>query len=439
MPTGAMNGLIVWDYNDRRAARAGDRPAGRPMFAVLICGLALALSCPSQAADKRIQSSGETEQELTAHIVQALVKPHGGRTCFSLVSTRRLAPRIYVVKNPERVVIDAANAHFRLPQSAKPRAGGLIDGVRYGVLASGQARIVIDVESGTRVGKVLSRKRRDDLHQLIISLTNGVLGERPLPCDAVVAQTQQASLLSGGSPAKAAQKAHSIKPVVVVDPGHGGVDPGAVVNKVYLEKIIALAVGRRLAARLRKDGRFKVVMTRSRDAFVSLDDRVERARANKADLFISLHADSLDDAREAKKTHGAVVYILSHRASDAEAKRLAEKENAADLLAGILPTKASEDGVRNILVDLLKRETEHKSARLRKLLIARMRAKVPVSRNPYRSAAFRVLKQTETPAALIELGYMTNAADLQRMRRADWQDRVAAAVAAAIGQFFHKK
>ena len=130
---------------------------------------------------------------------------------------------------------------------------------------------------------------------------------------------------------------------------------------------------------------------------------------------------------------------MSHQASDAEARRLAEKENAADLLAGILPSKTTEDGVRDILVDLLKRETERESARLRKLLVAKMRPKVVISRKPFRSAAFRVLKQTETPAALIELGYMTNAADLRRMRRADWQDRMAIAVAEAIRQFFREK
>ncbi|MGI9478272.1 MAG: N-acetylmuramoyl-L-alanine amidase family protein [Hyphomicrobiaceae bacterium] len=336
-------------------------------------------------------------------------------------------------------MIDARNARFRMSRKAGSAGGGLVDGYRYGVLDSGEARIVIDVENGTQVGKIVRRKLRDNLHKLSISLINGKSTAQQAPCDGVAGPVRQASALGSGLSAEARRKSQPSKPVVVIDPGHGGIDPGAVVNKVYLEKIIALAVARRLAKRLRKIKRFNVVMTRDGDTFVSLDGRVERARSSKADLFISLHADSLDDTEQAKQTHGAAVYILSHQASDAEARRLAEKENAADLLAGILPSKTTEDGVRDILVDLLKRETERESARLRRLLVAKMRPKVVVSRKPLRSAAFRVLKQTETPAALIELGYMTNAADLRRMRRADWQDRMAVAVAAAIEQFFLEK
>lgn len=435
-----MSGLIALGWRDRRWRRAGLQSGGCWRATVVVAGLLVAVVSPSQAADGDAASPEKAQEKPKAHIIKAFVTARGGQTCFSVLSTKRLSPQIYAVKQPERVVIDAANALFRMQKLAKPGKGGLIDGFRYGLLDSGQARIVIDIGKGAQVGKVSNKKRHPDLHELSISVTDSASFDRRKPCAAGPVKTQRASALGGAlSASKDRKKLRSSKPVVVIDPGHGGVDPGAVVNKVYLEKVIALAVARRLAARIRKSGRLHVVMTRDKDTFVSLDGRVERARQSKADLFISLHADSLDDAAQAKNTHGAAVYILSHRASDAEAKRLADKENAADLLAGILPTKSSEGGVRNILVDLLKRETERESARLQKLLVARMRSKVTVSRKPNRSAAFRVLKQTETPAALIELGYMTNVADLQRMRRSDWQERMAGAVAEAVAQFFREK
>jgi N-acetylmuramoyl-L-alanine amidase len=230
------------------------------------------------------------------------------------------------------------------------------------------------------------------------------------------------------------------RPVVVIDPGHGGADPGAVVGDNHHEKRLVLAVGLRLSGILRKRGRYRVVMTRDKDEYISLDDRIERSRSASGDLFISLHADSIDDLTQAAAIRGAAVYILSHKASDAEAKRVAEKENSADVLAGILPKSAAESqGVRNILVDLLKRETERESARLQTLLISAMRPKVAVAREPDRAAAFHVLKQTETPAVLIELGYMTNTRDLEQMSQEQWQVKMASAIAAAVDKFFQRK
>ena len=377
----------------------------------LLLALCAAAIEPAQAADEASPAPSENKPAIS-YIVKTEVMPQGGRTCFNVVSIGRLVPEIYVVGSPKRVVIDAGDVLFRLPQRQQKMAGGVVGAFRYGLIAPGRARIVVDVEEGTQVGRISSKVLSGKMHQLSINLSSGAAEEPEKACDETSGELQQAAVWGGHlsvKPVKPAKPTKKSKPVVMIDPGHGGVDPGAVVNKVYLEKIIALAVARRLAARLRKNGRFDVIMTRKRDVFVSLDDRVEQARSKKASVFISLHADSINDAAQASQTQGAAVYILSHEASDAEAKRLADKENSADLLAGILPKKGDQnDGVRDILVDLLKRETEQGSARLRKLLIGAMRAKVPVSRKPFRSAAFRVLKQTETPAALIELGYMTN-------------------------------
>lgn len=413
------------------------RTRAKPIAGGLVL-LQLAAISAATAGDAA-KTTSTAEKNVTAHIVKAAVVPRGTVTCFELVSIGRLAPEVFSVKAPNRVVIDAVDAGFRWLEPPEKTAAGLVGAFRYGLLTPGHARIVVDVAEGTQIGRIASRSLKDKMHFLSISLGTEHSEGSSNPCLPRSGAAQQAEAKGRRVAAKADPVEKAKRPVVVIDPGHGGVDPGAVVNKIYLEKVIALAIGQRVAARLRKSGRFDVVMTRKRDVFVSLDDRVERSRSKKADLFVSLHADSLDNAGQAARTQGASVYILSHKASDAAAKRMAEKENSVDLLAGILPRKVNEDaGVRDILVDLLKRETEQESARLQRLVIASMRKRVRVARNPTRSAAFHVLKQTETPAALIELGYMTSPEDLKRMRQAEWQSAMAGAIAESIGRFFEK-
>ncbi len=379
------------------------------------------------------------------HIVKAEAVVQDGRTCLNVVSDGRLAPELYKVAFPERIVIDAADAAFQLTLLPKSISAGRIMSFRYGPITGQGVRMVVDVTQGTRIGRVSSKRLRGEFYLSSISFIGGKPSDDQT-CDKVLGDdrpigVQTASFAESKRPSSEPRSVSRPRElVVVIDPGHGGVDPGAVVNKVDLEKGIVLAVGRRVAKRLRKDERFRVVLTRDTDSFVSLDDRVERTRQEKGDLFISLHADSIDKAAYALRAQGAAVYILSHRASDALAKRLADKENAADLPAGILPKKASSGGeVRGILVDLLARETESSSSRLRKLLIDSMRSKVRLSRQPARSAAFHVLKQAETPAVLVELGYMSNPGDLKRMRRADWQEQMATAIAAGVQNFFDER
>ena len=327
---------------------------------------------------------------------------------------------MYVLAAPDRLVVDIPSLEFRLPLAAGEKGAGLATAFRYGQLAPGKARIVVDLREPSRVLAVTQRAVSAGRQALVIDIAAKQYG---------LAGNKAVAAASGDS-----------RPTVVIDPGHGGVDPGAVSNKGVLEKVIVLAVGKRLAEVLRATGRFRVALTRDRDKYVSLDDRVEQARTAGAALFLSLHADSVEGTAMALGASGASVYILSNRASDVAARRFAAKENAADRLAGIMPRKAVADsGVRNILVDLLKRETERESKRLRAALVRSLRRNVPVAKQPFRAAAFHVLKQTETPAALIELGYISNPLDLQRMRRADWQQRVAKAIANAVSRFFRKK
>jgi N-acetylmuramoyl-L-alanine amidase len=263
----------------------------------------------------------------------------------------------------------------------------------------------------------------------------------PLAMDAVAAQAT-VPLVEQGVVIKG-----RLRPLIVIDPGHGGVDPGAVSPSIHgvpvLEKVVVLAVAKLLAATLLATGRYEVVMTRSGDTFVPLDQRGAQSRRLGADLFISIHADSVPaNARSqansrAQDVRGATVYTLSDQASDEQARALADKENAADLTAG-LPAVAAvdQDQVRSILVDLMRRETSEFSAAFRGIVTAELAQRIAMAREPQRAAAFRVLKQTEVPAVLIELGYMTNAQDQKLLQSGAWQSQVAGALARSIDSFF---
>jgi N-acetylmuramoyl-L-alanine amidase len=236
-----------------------------------------------------------------------------------------------------------------------------------------------------------------------------------------------------------------IRPVIVIDPGHGGVDPGAVSAGIagqppVLEKTVVLAVSKLLAAALLASGRYDVVLTRSGDTFVPLAERLNQSRRLSADLFISIHADSVATNIKAQGVRGATVYMLSDQASDEQARRLAEKENAADQAAG-LPTAVAldTDQVRNILVDLMRRETAEFSAGFRSAVVAELGRRIAMARAPERAAAFVVLKQTDVPAVLIELGYMSNAQDQKLLQSAAWQSQVATSITAAIERYFGQR
>jgi N-acetylmuramoyl-L-alanine amidase len=180
-------------------------------------------------------------------------------------------------------------------------------------------------------------------------------------------------------------------------------------------------------------------MTRASDVFVSLSERLAISRRSGSDLFISVHADSIEDTF-AQSIKGATIYTLSERASDAEARAMAEKENASDLIAG-LDVSDGEEGhqVKNILIDLIKRETANFSAEFSRTLVRKLRTNVSLSRDPERSAAFKVLKQPHAPSVLVELGYLSNAEEARKMQSVEWQDKVVTSIVAAVDAYFSKR
>jgi N-acetylmuramoyl-L-alanine amidase len=229
----------------------------------------------------------------------------------------------------------------------------------------------------------------------------------------------------------APQKSNDFKPLVMLDPGHGGKDPGAIGVSGTYEKHVALAAALELKRQLEAGGRYRVELTRARDVFIPLDDRVERASRHNAALFVSMHADALSD----HSIRGASVYTLATTASDAQTAALAQRENSADRFTG----KAWHDQppeVARILASLVRRETRTGSVRIARSLVTSLDQELPMLPNPDRHAGFVVLKAADIPSVLVEMGFMSNPRDEAALRRTDHRRLVAAAMKRAVDAWF---
>lgn len=424
------------------------------MASVLAAAMIVTWSSPSDdvrgGAGQRLseQSSGETavaRSSITAPVplggsdaeaVAARLEGDGERTRFRLSLTQGVTAEIFTLANPYRVIIDLPNVSFRLGEDTGRTGQGLVKAFRYGLFAEGKARIVIDATGPVRIDKAAMAAAGDTSgrHELEIELAS--VSPEDFGAGTGASKLKQPPK----TPAPPAGAKTPGKPVVVIDPGHGGIDGGAVGLSGEAEKTVVMAVAKELSRELGTRGGYDVRLTRSNDVFVSLDRRVEISREAGADLFISLHADSLADTQFAGSVRGATVYTLSGRASNEEARRMAEKENASDLLAGIEIGDDEESGdVKGILIDLIKRETANFSADFSNVLTPRLAKAIPLARDPQRSAAFKVLKQTHAPSVLIELGYMSHAEDQKLLTTAEWQRRAAQSIAGAVDQYFSKR
>ena len=228
-------------------------------------------------------------------------------------------------------------------------------------------------------------------------------------------------------------RARGARRVIAIDPGHGGVDPGVIGQSGVLEKDITLRTARILKRRLERSGRYRVILTRDRDVFIRLRDRIAIARKHDADLFVSLHADSIRRAG----IRGLSVYTLSEKASDKEAAELADKENKADLIAGI-DLSAETPEVTDILIDLAQRETMNESVRFAAELVQELRRVSKLLRKTHRFAGFAVLKAPDIPSVLIEMGFLSNRQDERALRQEGYRTQIADSVAQAINHYFER-
>lgn len=352
---------------------------------------------------------------------------------FVMDFSRKVDLRAFTLADPYRVVVDLPQVVFNLPPKSGTHSRGLVKAFRFGLIMQGGSRIVFDLNKPARIDRAFSiDATAGQPARLVLDL---VATDRESFMRTVARQSQPQPAATTGAIGRdpAAAPDDKAKPIVVLDPGHGGIDNGTVASTGVAEKSIVLDFALRLRERLERSGKYHVVMTRTDDTFIPLADRVRMARIRQAALFISIHADALKKGEG--EAQGATVYTLSETASDAVAAQLAEDENRADIIAGIDLSHEPGD-VADILIDLAQRETKSYSVHFAKSLVADMRKVARMHKHPMKSAGFRVLKAPDVPSVLIELGYVSSKDDLQHLTSDSWQDKTAAAINQAIDRYF---
>lgn len=359
------------------------------------------------------------------------------RTRFIADLSKKVDVHVFALGNPYRVIVDAADVSFQMPPGLGKEQRGLVTAYRYGLFAPGKSRIVIDVSGPFLIDKSFVLEARDDQPaRLVIDL---------VPTDEAtfltkLREVKQASAASTPVPfPEPPTRPADAKPIIVLDPGHGGVDPGTSSKSGVTEKEVVLQFAKELRQKLVATGRYEVHLTREDDTFLPLTERVAIAQKKGAGLFLSIHADyfptQIDDAR------GATIYTLSERASDEEARALAAKENFSDAIAGVELPSDSDELVANILIDLAQRETQNRSVVFARSIVGELAAKNKnaLHTKRLRSAGFRVLKAPDVPSVLLELGFLSNPDDEKQLTSAAWRDRMSESVTAAVDGYFTKR
>jgi N-acetylmuramoyl-L-alanine amidase len=380
-----------------------------------------------------------------ASAVSAETVIHGIRTGESAGHTRVVIDlsakpewNLFVLDRPYRVVVDIADAGWKLNARPDPPRG-LITSLRYGRFATDTGRLVLESADATVAARqFVLPPQAGHGHRLVIDLRPAdetqfaaARAATQPPSRLLAAVQQDGAARPAGSPPEPPSRQLRVR-TVVIDPGHGGADPGALGRGRTKEKDVVLAVGRVLRQALQKTGRYRVVMTRATDKFIPLRQRVRIARKAGADLFVSLHA----DAAAGRTVHGAGIYTLSETASDREAAALARRENQSDIIAGVDLSQNADEVTNLILIDLVQRRTMNDSARFARVAVREIGKTISLRRNPHRFAGFRVLRAPDVPSVLVELGFLSNAAEEKKLRSADWQRRVAAAIVTAVDAYF---
>ncbi|WP_242222459.1 N-acetylmuramoyl-L-alanine amidase [Shinella zoogloeoides] len=338
--------------------------------------------------------------------------------------------KVHYVANPYRILIDLPETDFGI-KAEELEARGIFSDIRYGTMAAGRARIVLT--ASRPVGVVLAEVQEEqgaESYRLVIDTAivtgevfQGQMDKQSWQASAPAASEETPVLLPGSRPDGPF--------VIAVDAGHGGIDNGARGGATKTEeKNVTLAFARELADALNKLPGTKAILTRDKDEFLSLSQRVQLARGEGANLLISIHADTLKQ----KDIRGATVYTISDKASDSLAASLAERENLSDQIAGISFTDEPAE-VADILLDLTRRETQAFSINLAQSVVGTFKDEVLLINNPHRHAGFRVLTAPDVPSILLELGFMSNKDDEQLLIDPAWQKKVAGLVAKAVEEY----
>jgi N-acetylmuramoyl-L-alanine amidase len=353
------------------------------------------------------------------------------RTRMVVDLSRPIDITAFTLADPYRVIIDLPQVTFQLGARIGESGRGLIKAFRFGLVMQGGSRIVIDATGPVRVDKAFVLEAIDGQPaRLVLDLVS---------IDRASFMRNLAVEASARRPAEARKPdqpkpSNDSRPLIVIDPGHGGPDTGTIAASGEMEKAIVLEFAQALSDKLEKSGKYRVAMTRTDDRFIALGERVRMARGQGAALFVSIHADALA-ARSENDVRGATVYTVSDTASDVEAARLAEAENKADAIAGVDLSSEPEE-VADILIDLTQRETKNFSHHFARSVVGELKSSAKLHKHPLKSAGFKVLKAPDVPSVLIELGYMSNKDDLKLMTSETWRGKATGAITQAVNTFF---
>ena len=416
----------------------------------LVCAAALLCSDATAVGAAEGQSSNPIAASNFPIASDARLAGDAKQTRFVLDLDKTIKFRAFALADPYRVVVDIPQVSFQLAAGTGTAGRGLIKAFRYGLVIPGGSRIVFDLTGPARIANsyvleaangqpprlVLELEQVEQVDRTTF-LQSLAAGGRPEPRPAIAdAKDTAAAAEAAAAPKPATPAPADLRPVVVIDPGHGGIDNGTQ-SSGESEKNLVLGFALALRDRIEKKGKYRVVMTRTDDTFIPLADRVRVARNQSAALFVSIHADALP--RSEGDAQGATIYTLSDRASDTEAERLAEAENKADAIGGVNLTEEPTE-VADILIDLAQRETRTFSNRFARLLMGEMKkSTVRMYKHPLKSAGFKVLKAPDVPSVLIELGYVSNKGDLEHLVSENWRSRTVGSMAQAIDAFFAKR
>lgn len=394
----------------------------------MLGGLLIALTV-METASFPVVSSAQAGTPIS--VTDARIGLHPDKTRFVIELSKTVKFRVFTLDNPKRVVIDLPQVDWKLPFNSGKRGMGPIRNVRYDLYRAGTSRLVLDLDQPLKLEQAfIIPAQSGDGRRLVMDFS---------PTTAVLFSEKAGwptDNWDGSAPVGTAKKAVPIpvvkKRMIVIDPGHGGKDPGARGKSGVNESDVVLAMSKALKKELENSGRYRVALTREDDSSLKLRDRIKIARDKGAELFLSIHADAISGKSDVR---GASVYTLSSKASDKEAAALAEKENQADLLLGV-DMMSNSDEVNDILIDLAMRDTMNGSAQFARILLQEMQKSTRLVKNSHRSASLVVLKAPDVPSVLVEMGYLSNRGDEKNLKSAKWRTKLAKSMVKGIDRYF---
>ena len=370
-----------------------------------------------------------------ANLRTAALQTESGATILVLGLSSVVHPSVFTLDNPRRIVIDLPHTQRGIALSL-PTGAGLVTSVRGGARAASSYRLVLEVPAGAAAPRVVSARTPSGF-QLSIALGGTPATSGPPPATVANAPPASQGPAVASSPTRAVRPAHGPGAagrdiIVAIDAGHGGDDPGASGPAGTHEKDVTLAIARTLAARINDRPGMHAVLTRDSDRLIDLRERFERARKAHADLFISVHADSVRD----RSITGASVYTLSYHGASSEAARsLADRENAK---LGNMPLAGVDPNLASVLVDAAQSQIMGESVEAADQVLSALDEVGAIRKKVVQHAGFMVLKSPDLPSMLVETAYISNPGEEQNLRSSAYQERLARAIESGVVNYFQR-